>query len=399
MIESSAPPVTSLYVHVPFCAHKCEYCAFFSEASSGELINRYVGALVREIELVAHDLKPRTIFFGGGTPSILNLRQWEQILKTMERLNLLGAEEWTIECNPATVSLDKAKLWRDHGINRISMGVQSLDEKLLDRLGRIHSREQVFKSFDTLRAGGFDNVNIDLMFAIPGQKMVVWRETLREALALGSEHLSSYEVIYEEDTPLFAQLQAGEFDVDEQLACDMYDELVATTAAHGLAQYEIANFARDRRMTKDESRMMNGTAPVIPAFASKHNVNYWRGGSFYGLGPSATGYVRGVRAKNWSNSVLYCEQLEKGKRAIESREELPPLSRAGETAAFGLRMNAGWPFEEFRTVTGFDLRSDWAGEMNRLTQQGWGRADTERFQLTPQGLRFADAAAAEFLRV
>ena len=399
MIESSAPPVTSLYVHVPFCAHKCEYCAFFSEASSGELINRYVGALVREIELVAHDLKPRTIFFGGGTPSILNLRQWEQILKTMERLNLLGAEEWTIECNPATVSLDKAKLWRDHGINRISMGVQSLDEKLLDRLGRIHSREQVFKSFDTLRGGGFDNVNIDLMFAIPGQKMVVWRETLREALALGSEHLSSYEVIYEEDTPLFAQLQAGEFDVDEQLACDMYDELVATTAAHGLAQYEIANFARDRRMTKDESRMMNGTAPVIPAFASKHNVNYWRGGSFYGLGPSATGYVRGVRAKNWSNSVLYCEQLEKGKRAIESREELPPLSRAGETAAFGLRMNAGWPFEEFRTVTGFDLRSDWAGEMNRLTQQGWGRADTERFQLTPQGLRFADAAAAEFLRV
>ncbi len=399
MIESSAPPVTSLYVHVPFCAHKCEYCAFFSEASSGELINRYVGALVREIELVAHDLKPRTIFFGGGTPSILNLRQWEQILKTMERLNLLGAEEWTIECNPATVSLDKAKLWRDHGINRISMGVQSLDEKLLDRLGRIHSREQVFKSFDTLRAGGFDNVNIDLMFAIPGQTMVVWRETLREALALGSEHLSSYEVIYEEDTPLFAQLQAGEFDVDEQLACDMYDELVATTAAHGLAQYEIANFARDRRMTKDESRMMNGTAPVIPAFASKHNVNYWRGGSFYGLGPSATGYVRGVRAKNWSNSVLYCEQLEKGKRAIESREELPPLSRAGETAAFGLRMNAGWPFEEFRTVTGFDLRSDWAGEMNRLTQQGWGRADTERFQLTPQGLRFADAAAAEFLRV
>ena len=406
MIESSAPPVTSLYVHVPFCAHKCEYCAFFSEASSGELISRYVGALVREIELVAYDLKPRTVFFGGGTPSILNLRQWEQILKTMERLNLLGAEEWTIECNPATVSLDKAKLWRDHGINRISMGVQSLDEKLLERLGRIHSREQVFKSFDTLRAGGFDNVNVDLMFAIPGQTMGVWRETLREALALGSEHLSSYEVIYEEDTPLFAQLQAGEFDVDEQLACDMYDELVATAAAHGVAQYEIANFARDRRRTNDESRMTNGVDPVvrhssfvIPSFASKHNINYWRGGSFYGLGPSATGYVRGVRAKNWSNSVLYCEQLEKGKRAIESREELPPLSRAGETAAFGLRMNAGWPFEEFRTVTGFDLRSDWAGEMNRLTQQGWGRADTERFQLTPQGLRFADAAAAEFLRV
>ena len=394
MTAMSGPPVTSLYVHVPFCAHKCEYCAFFSEASSGELISRYVGALVRELELVASDLKPRTVFFGGGTPSILSLRQWEQILKAMERLNLLGAEEWTIECNPATVSLDKAKLWRDHGINRISMGVQSLDEKLLDRLGRIHSREQVFKSFDTLRAGGFANVNIDLMFAIPGQTMAIWRETLREALALGSEHLSSYEVIYEEDTPLFAQLQAGEFDVDEELACAMYEELIRTAAAHGFAQYEIANFARH-----DSSSVIPHSSFGIPSHASKHNVNYWRGGSFYGLGPSATGYVRGVRAKNWSNSVLYCEQLEKGKRAIESREELPPLSRAGETAAFGLRMNAGWPFEEFRATTGFDLRRDWATEMNQLTQQGWARMDAERFQLTPQGLRFADAAAAEFLRV
>ncbi|HTD66315.1 MAG TPA: coproporphyrinogen-III oxidase family protein, partial [Candidatus Limnocylindria bacterium] len=199
--------VTSLYVHVPFCAHKCEYCAFFSEASSGELVNRYVGALVREMELVAHNLQPRTVFFGGGTPSILNLRQWETILRAMERLNLLGAREWTIESNPATVSLDKAKLWRDFGVNRVSMGVQSLDERLLERLGRIHSREQVFKSFDTLRTAGFDNVNVDLMFAIPTQTMDTWRATLREAIALGSEHLSSYEVIYEEDTPLYVQLK------------------------------------------------------------------------------------------------------------------------------------------------------------------------------------------------
>ena len=166
------------------------------------------------------DLKPRTIFFGGGTPSLLNLRQWEQILRAMERLNLLGAEEFTVECNPATVSPDKAKLLRDFGVNRISMGVQSLDEKLLDRLGRIHTREMVFKSFDILRRAGFDNLNLDLMFAIPGQTMEIWRATLNEAMAMQSEHLSSYEVIYEDDTPLFAQLQAGEFDVDEDLACD-----------------------------------------------------------------------------------------------------------------------------------------------------------------------------------
>src|SRR5438034_2912398 len=165
----AASPVESLYVHVPFCAQKCAYCAFYSEASSGELITRYVDALVRELELVAHDLKPRTVFFGGGTPSLLNLKQWQTVLRAMERLGLLGAIEWTIESNPATVSLDKAKLWRDFGVNRVSMGVQSLDASLLERLGRIHSREQVFKSFDTLRAAGFDNINLDLMFAIPTQ--------------------------------------------------------------------------------------------------------------------------------------------------------------------------------------------------------------------------------------
>ncbi len=245
MIESFESPVTSLYVHVPFCAQKCNYCAFFSEASNGELIQRYVQSLVRELELVAGDLRPRTIFFGGGTPSLLNLRQWEQILQTMQRLNLTGAAEWTVECNPATVSLDKAKLLRDHGVNRISMGVQSLNEALLDRLGRIHSREMVFKSFDTLRAAGFENINIDLMFAIPGQKMEVWRETLLEAAALGSEHLSSYEVIYEDDTPLYAQLKAGEFDVDEVLACAMYEELITQADRAGFHQYEIANFARN----------------------------------------------------------------------------------------------------------------------------------------------------------
>src|SRR5580698_8652234 len=244
MMESSAAPVTSLYIHVPFCAHKCEYCAFYSEASSGELINRYVAALVRELEMVAHDVRPKTVFFGGGTPSLLNLRQWETILRALEKLNLLGAEEFTVECNPATVSLDKAKLFREFGINRVSMGVQSLDENLLERLGRVHSREQVFKSFGILRQAGFANLNVDLMFAIPTQTMEIWRDTLREAIALQSEHLSTYEVIYEDDTPLFHQLQAGEFSVDENLACEMYQEMVTSSAKASFQQYEIANFAR-----------------------------------------------------------------------------------------------------------------------------------------------------------
>ncbi len=401
--------IENLYIHVPFCAQKCAYCAFYSEAASGELVNRYVAALNRELELVAGDLKPESIFFGGGTPSLLNLRQWEQILRALEQFNLLGAAEFTVECNPATVSADKAKLLRNFGVNRISMGVQSLDEALLDRLGRIHTRDMVFKSFDLLRRAGFDNLNLDLMFAIPGQTLAVWRATLAEALALGSEHLSTYEVIYEDDTPLFAQLQAGEFSVDEDLACAMYEVLVVQTGAAGFQQYEVANFAREvpARSTVHSPQFNAGNAAMvdyglwtadIPSLACKHNVNYWRGGFFYGLGPSATGYVRGVRTKNWSNTQLYCEQLEQGKRAIESHEELPPLKRAGETAAFGLRMNAGWRFEEFRRTTNFDLRNEWSAEMNQLTERGWAARDEQRFRLTPRGLRFADAAAELFLR-
>jgi len=170
----------------------------------------------------------------------------------------------------------------------------------------------------------------------------------------------------------------------------MYEELVSHVTRAGLDQYEIANFARDATL--------HSTLDTQPFFSCRHNINYWRGGSFYGLGPSATSYVRGIRTKNWSNTQLYCEQLEKGQRAIESREELPPLARAGETAAFGLRMIAGWPFEQFRQTTGHDLQREWRGEMNELTQKGWARLDPDRFRLTPEGLRFADSAAELFLR-
>ena len=392
MDKMSSQPVESVYIHVPFCAHKCSYCAFFSEASTGELVNRYVQALIRELEMVAKDLKPRTIFFGGGTPSLLNLRQWEQILLSMQRLNLLGAAEWTVECNPATISLDKARLLRSYGVNRISMGVQSLNAALLERLGRIHSREMVFKSFDVLRRAGFTNVNLDLMFAIPGQTLQMWRDTLSEALELGSEHLSSYEVIYEEDTPLYRQLQAGKFATDEDLACDMYEELLERAGCSCFHQYEVANFARDLDLDPRPSTL------DAPSYSCQHNLNYWRGGSFFGLGPSATGYVRGVRTRNWPNTQLYCELLESGRRPVESSEELPPLSRAGETAAFGLRMVAGWPFEEFQRATGHDLRQEWADDMALLQHRGWGRIVPDRFQLTPEGLRFADAAAELFLR-
>ena len=337
--------------------------------------------------MVAPDLKPRTIFFGGGTPSLLTLKQWDIVLGTMNRLGLLKAEEFTVECNPATVSADKANLLRSYGVNRISMGVQSLDEKLLERLGRIHSREMVFKSYDILRKAGFTNINLDLMFAIPTQTMEIWTSTLNEIAAMQSEHLSCYEVIYEDDTPLFHQLKAGEFDIDEELACAMHEQLIDFTASKGFQQYEVANFAKH-----------HGEPASIPSLACKHNINYWRGGSFYGLGPSAAGYVNGFRTKNWSNTQLYCEQLEKGKRAIEFQEKLGPLGAAAEIAAFGLRMNAGWPLAEFKERTGFDLLQEWNQEVKNLKGLGYATVETDNFRLTRQGLRYADWAAEQFLR-
>jgi oxygen-independent coproporphyrinogen III oxidase len=380
----------SLYVHVPFCAHKCEYCAFYSHAP-GDLVQRYANALLKEMEMLPA-FRPRTIFFGGGTPTLLTLKQWESIGEAFRRHGWNEAEEWTVECNPASVSPDKAQLLRSIGVNRISMGVQSFDEGLLERLGRIHTREQVFKSYDILRNAGFNNVNIDLMFAIPTQTMEVWRQTLRESAALKTEHLSSYEVIYEQDTPLFAQLQAGEFDVDEELASAMFEELIRFAGESGFQQYEVANFARHEGPTAD-----------IPSFACRHNVNYWRGGYYYALGPSAAGYepdqeMIGTRTRNWANTQMYCEMVEKGQRPMEQREKLPPLARAGEIAAFGLRMNAGWPFDSFAAATGFDLRENWTNEMKKLSSEGLASLESDRFRLNARGLRFADAAGAEFLR-
>ncbi|MCP5521699.1 MAG: radical SAM family heme chaperone HemW [Verrucomicrobiales bacterium] len=383
----SARPVRHLYVHVPFCASKCEYCAFYSEASEGELVNRYVRALITELGIVANELAPETVFFGGGTPTLLNCRQWEQVLDALHRLGLDRPAEWTVECNPATLSLDKARLLRERGVNRVSMGVQSLDEDLLDRLGRVHSRDMAFRSYDILRQAGFDNVNLDLMFAIPGQSLETWQRTLTEALAMQSEHLSSYEVIYEEDTPLYVQLKAGRFDVDEDLACEMYDLLVSTARDRGFQQYEVANFA-------------SGAvgADGLASRVCRHNVAYWRGRSFHAVGPSASGFVGGVRTRNRANTRLYCDTLEQGERAIDQRDELPPLARAAEIAGFGLRMNLGWPFADFVAATGFDLREEWGDDLRWLVDQGWGELLSDRFRLTDTGLRFADQVIERLLR-
>ena len=392
-----ADPVASLYLHVPFCARKCAYCALYSRPASTAQIDRYVEAVRREMDIIHEHLRPRTVYIGGGTPSLLSMRQWERLLRQFVFLDLCGPAEWTMEANPGALSMDLAKLWRDHGINRVSLGIQTLHDPLLQRLGRIHTRATAVQSFDLLRRVGFDNINVDLMFAIPGQTMQMWGATLTEALALDSEHLACYEVTYEEDTPLYEQMRARQFAVDENLACAMYEELIIRAELAGLHQYEVSNFAQNG---PGNAALSPALEPAdIPSRACLHNVNYWRGGSFGGIGPSATSYLRGVRSKNLADTAAYCEALEQGRSPVEDREELPPLARAGEIAAFGLRMTAGWPYGLFRQTTGFDLRQQWAGEIAQMIQLGYGQSDGHRFRLTPLGLRFADWVAEQFIRL
>lgn len=381
-------PASSVYIHVPFCAKKCEYCAFYSEGTDGAKIERYVAALLTEIRREASLASPETVFFGGGTPSLLTLGQWQRIFDVFRELGWTSVSEFTVECNPATVSAAKAALFREHGVNRISMGVQSMDEALLDRLGRVHSRDMVFRSFETLRSAGFSNINLDLMFAIPGQTKEIWQRTLDEILDFGSEHLSCYEVIYEEDTPLYEQLKAGEFDVDEALASDMYEMLVDRLAAAGFVQYEIANFAR----------RAGELAGELPRHACRHNINYWLGGEYLALGPAAAGHLDGERYQNWSNTDLYCEAVQAGRRPRDGGERLSPLAKAAETAAFSLRMNRGIQIDDFEARTGFKLAEHWKDELDELVKRGWGESAEGTFRLTRSGFRFADAAGAELLK-
>lgn len=382
--------VGALYVHVPFCSHKCEYCAFYSELLKPDVVEGYVSALCKELAMVSSMVRPRTLFFGGGTPSILSLAQWERILSTIHGFDWGEIAEWTVECNPSTVSREKANLLKQGGVNRISMGIQSMDEELLQKLGRIHSREQVFRSYDILREAGFENINLDLMFGIPGQTLEQWRCSLREIIGLGPEHLSAYEVIYEDDTPLFHQLKAGEFDVNEDAIEEMYEALLEESALHGFVQYEVANFAKG--ICKDSTTR-------VPSHACQHNINYWRCGDYYGVGPAASEWVAGMRNQHIANTEIYAQQVGQGQRGLSSSEAVHPSTRLGEAAAFSMRMNAGIDFAAFQGRFGVHPKSLWESQMNQMVDQGWALWEPTCFRPTTQGLRFADAIGAEFVHL
>jgi oxygen-independent coproporphyrinogen III oxidase len=253
--------IRHLYFHIPFCPKLCPYCSFYVEVGSRNKTTAFLDALLAHVERAGteYQILPETIYFGGGTPSALLVDQLDYLLRGLrDRLDLSALQEWTFEVNPATVRPEKARLLRGHGVSRISLGVQSWDDTLLKTLGRVHSAAQAEKTFHVLREAGFDNVSIDLMFAVPGQTTEQWRATLDKTIALGPEHVSSYCLTYEEDTEYFRKLTGGSFQQDDERDAQLFEDTMDRLAAGGYAQYEISNYAR-------------------PGRESRHNRAYWLG--------------------------------------------------------------------------------------------------------------------------
>ena len=362
--------VRHLYIHIPFCLQICPYCSFYKDLAGPGKADPLVDAIVREAELFGSRMAPRTVFIGGGTPTALSVSQLERLFAGLrEHLNLTAVEEFTIEMNPATVTARKANLLRGSGVNRVSMGVQSWDAELLKLLGRVHDAEQVRRSFQILRAAGYDNLNLDLIYGIPGQTLAQWEDSLQATMELAPEHISAYCLTYEEDTEFFERMTKGEFREDTESDASFFERGVELLSSGGYAQYEISNYAK-------------------PGHACRHNLAYWEGADYLGLGPSAWSTVGDRRWQNLPDTAAYVRGIQAGVRPLNSEEILPAATREAEKIAFGLRMNAGVDparlAEKHELVTG--LRRE-----ELLEDHG------PRVRLTPRGRLLADEIAAELM--
>src|SRR5437667_10844921 len=315
---SAAGPVTAgvtpattelirhIYVHIPFCARICPYCAFYKDLLDRSQTWRFCEAVLRDLDLQrAHfAISPSTIYFGGGTPTALTTAQLEFLLEGFRRrIDLSSVEEWTMEANPGSVSARKAAVLKKFGVNRISLGVQSWDDHLLKLLGREHNAQQAEHSFHLLRAAGFSNINIDLMFGLPGQTIEQWRLTLQKTIAFQPDHISAYCLTYEEDTEFFLRYARGEFCQDSDADAEFFEMTMSTLENAGYEHYEISNYAR-------------------PELSSVHNRAYWLGKDYLGIGPSAFSTVGMRRWQNVCDYRTYIDRVFSGQSPCASNENL-----------------------------------------------------------------------------
>ncbi len=385
--------MAGVYFHIPFCVKKCDYCDFVSYARA-ERLGAYIDALLAEIQLTGAAL-PRvavdTVFFGGGTPSLLWGAQFTRILSALRGTFPIAPDaEITVECNPGTASPEKLARYREAGANRLSIGLQSADGALLTAIGRIHTYKQFLDTLEYARGAGFCNVNADVMHGLPGQTMAQYLDTLKRVVDLGVEHVSAYALILEEGTPLERRAAAGEIALpDPDLVADMQDAGAEFLEENGFCRYEISNFAK-------------------PGFFCRHNCNYWDNGEYIGVGAAAhsclrlpdieTGALSWTRWENEADLDAYFAAITERRRPVAATQRIPRAEELFETVMLGLRRVSGLDkrafFERFR-ISLWDAYPDALAELSR---RGWLAETEPRLALTKRGLDLQNAALELFMR-
>lgn len=388
-----------LYIHIPFCVKKCAYCDFLS-APAGEMEQRkYVDALIKEIEFNQEEFSGylvRTVFMGGGTPSILKEEETAQIFQALRgNFHVDEKAEITMEVNPGTVTKGKVFQWKESGVNRLSIGLQSVNDEELRMLGRIHTYEQFLDTWDLVRAGGFDNVNIDLISAIPGQTAENWERTLRAVADLGPEHLSAYSLIVEEGTPFYDRYGQNSENTgnwpplpDEDTERRIYEDTARILKKYGYHRYEISNYAKE-------------------GYECRHNLGYWERKEYLGLGLGASSLIGDQRFHNTVDMEKYlkvCKDMEKGKKQLdrhtflyEDMEELSEKDCTEEFMFLGLRKTAGVSCSEFGKLFGKNVEEVYGGLIRRFTGQGLLERDGDMLRLTERGIDVSNYVFSEFL--
>lgn len=373
-----------IYIHIPFCVRKCNYCDFLSfPAGDGKCRKQYVDCLIKEIQefqrkqFISYD-EADTVFIGGGTPSILSVRQMERILCALrECIPISEQAEITIECNPGTAAYDKLRAYQRMGINRISFGVQSAVEEELECLGRIHTFSESVSSFRQARKAGFENINIDLMSAIPGQTLSSYRHSLEQIVALSPEHISSYSLIVEEGTPFYEKYRKKP-PVDEDTDRDMYDFTKEFLSQHGYERYEISNYAKS-------------------GYECRHNLKYWSGKDYVGFGIGASSRIKNIHYKNEPDYVEYTKKIKTNKPVAYEEEIMDEWAEMLEFIFLGLRKIKGISKEEFRNRFSYDVMECFGDIIRKFQEKELLTVQGDRIAFTDTGLDISNYVLCEFL--
>ncbi len=374
---------SALYIHIPFCISKCNYCSFNSYAGLESLQERYVESLCVECRKVQAEGQAgplETIFLGGGTPTLLSTNILIRLITYITTFFEIAHDcEFSIEANPGTLDETKLKSLLTAGVNRLSIGVQSFNNKELETIGRTHSASDAKQAIAMAKAAGFENLSIDLMYGLPSQTPGTWQESLETAIDLDIPHLSLYQLIVEEGTALKKMLRDGKIQLpDEDAIADMDDITASFTEEQGLVQYEISNYARK-------------------GFQCRHNINYWENNDYYGIGAGAVGYIEGTRIKNINNPERYCSLLESGHPVAGEKEYLAKEASFGETVIMGLRMNQGVSIKKLQDR--YDLHPDqlYGKTLQRLLANNLLEYINNHLCLTTHGRQFANVVMAELV--